>query len=246
MNSLKRIHETLKPKWGQNPVRAQGEVGNLASIKRENALIPRANNAKAPQDAKPLHHNGYELHRATGKRTGYLPLRRRGAAMTENLLVLGAVVIVLAGIFAAYQTGMSQIRSNRLITNVTQIVGAIDRIYANAPTIDAGNLIPVLAGRGDIPASAQATDSSGNPTVETPYGTAVTIVGDGATNVVLTVNAIPEAACERFLEAFNSSGATSDRLEQLSVNGTFQARPMTASVMAAACLSTSNTIALQY
>jgi hypothetical protein len=35
---IKRFHETLKQKWGQNPVRAQREAGALASRKRGNAV----------------------------------------------------------------------------------------------------------------------------------------------------------------------------------------------------------------
>ena len=180
------------------------------------------------------------------RKRGYLPLRRRGAAMLDTLLVLGAVVVVSAIILTAYQSVMSSIRSNQLINNVTQLVGAIDRIYANAPVVDSGNLIPVLSGRGDIPANAVATDSSGNTTIETPYGTAITIVGDGATNAVFTINNIPESSCEKFLESFGSTGATSERLEQISVNGTVQTRPMTPAAIASACAGSQNDIALQY
>jgi hypothetical protein len=47
---LKRFHETLKQKWGQNPVRAKREAGNLASKKRGNASNAAPTQRRARKD----------------------------------------------------------------------------------------------------------------------------------------------------------------------------------------------------
>ena len=40
--TLKRFHETMNQKWGQNPVRPKVEAGNLAAVKRGIALAAQA------------------------------------------------------------------------------------------------------------------------------------------------------------------------------------------------------------
>lgn len=170
----------------------------------------------------------------------------RGLSLVETLLVVGVIVIVLVGILVTYSTVQNNLRATQLTTQTTQLVGGLQRAYATAPSYDTGDLVAVLDGGGDIPTRARRVDSSGTVTIENPYGGAVTVVGDGAQSAVVTLNDIPQTACERFLEAFIGLGATTSDLESVTVGTTNMTLPLTRSAIATNCIDGDNDVALGY
>ena len=169
---------------------------------------------------------------------------RRGAALTENLLVIGIVVLALVLILVLYGTVIKSYRSAQLSTQMTQIIGGLQRAYAMTPTYDTGNLIPVLDGGGDIPAAARV-DTAGTITIQNPYGGAVTVVGAGLTAIV-TINDIPQEACERFLEGFVGLNTKNTDIKSIKVGTTDQTIPLTRLAIATACVDGDNDVALVY
>ncbi len=173
-----------------------------------------------------------QIHKPFARRT------RRGASeLISTILAAGLAILVIVAAITIYRSILDTYRVTNLTWQMTQMTGALQRAYANSPSYDSGSLIPVLDGGGDIPAAARRVASDGTVSIETPYGGAITFAGDGGQDLTITINDLPEGACEKFLEGFVGLAASQSDLESVSISATALTMPLTRTGVATGCVA---------
>ena len=114
---------------------------------------------------------------ATSRR---LPRRaRRGGGITDLLLAAVIAIIILAGLFALFQSVNRSIKDSRLNSMVTRAASVIERAYSNSVNYPTGSLLPSLAVSG-VFSDGEITRTGTTFTFNSPYNTDITVVGSGA------------------------------------------------------------------
>lgn len=173
---------------------------------------------------------------------------RRGAFdLVSTFLAIGIGILIIVSVVTIYRSILDTYRITSLTWQMTQMTGALQRAYANSPSYDTGSLIAVLDGGGDIPTAARRVASDGTVSAETPYGGAITFVGDGGQDLTVTINDLPEGACEKFLEGFVGIAASQSDLESVTIGATALTMPLTRTGIATGCAAgTDNDVAMVY
>lgn len=167
---------------------------------------------------------------------------RRGGGITDLLLAAIIAIVILAGIFALFQSVMRSINNSRLNSIVTRTASVIERAYSNAITYPSASLLPTLAVSG-VFSDGEISKVSGAYKFVTPYNTDITVAGSGALTYTITINDIPDHACSILLTTY-TDGATT--LRNLSVNGTTLTAPFTTAATDSACDNETNDVALTF
>lgn len=194
-------------------------------------------------------HPRYRTTPARRHKPGRFPRRRRrGFSLIETLLVVGVLAVVLVAILALYRTVQENVRTSQFSYQMAQLIGGLERAYANASAYDPGNLVPTLDGGGDIPIAARRQSGTNAATIENPFGGAVTIVGTALTGATATfkMTKIPQSACVRFLESYVGLGAKNTNLISTKVGTVTLASPVTRATITSGCKSGDNTIELTF
>ncbi len=176
--------------------------------------------------------------------------KRRGFISIDFMFVLGMIILGTVSVIALGSTMQKSWRATQLTTQITQIVGGLQRAYASSPLYDTGPLIDVLDGGGDIPPAARGpAPSGGKVTIVTPYGGAVTVVGAAnRKTATVTINDLPQEACNRFLEGFVGLSVKNTDMISVTVGSNKQTLPLTRAKISLACTSTEtdNDVAIVY
>ena len=174
-----------------------------------------------------------------------IPRRHRrgiGAELIGYGLYMLLAVIAIAAAFVAYQAIRTAQKENELRVMLTRAQTIIEHghsytgIYANQ------SLLSFLADQGFTDRQLQRI-SAGNYVFTSPYDTAITIVGNGARDFLITVQNLPKGGCKAALLAFQDSGSG---LDSARVGSTAIILPMSVAAVDAACDATSNTVNLTF
>jgi hypothetical protein len=172
--------------------------------------------------------------------------RRRGAlGLVGTFLSVGVGILLIVAAFTLYRSVLDTYRVTQLTLQTGQMIGSLQRAYANSPSYDTGSLISVLDGGDDIPAAARRV-AGGTVSIQTPYGGAITFVGDGGNNLTVAIADLPQGACEKFLEGFIGLGASSSDLSSVTVGTTAMTLPLGRVAIANGCVAGDNSVTLVY
>jgi hypothetical protein len=168
--------------------------------------------------------------------------KRRGAMLIDNSFALLIAVGVLVGIVILFFTVRENLRHTTMATLMTQLAGNTEAAYANFNSYGTGSLVDILDKGGDIPRSARV-ENSGTVGIESPYGTAITVVGAG-TDFIITAVGLSDAACVKVLE--NTVGNQVDPVQAVSLGGTAQTLPLSKASISTGCAGGSTDVAITY
>jgi len=173
--------------------------------------------------------------------------RRRGAlGLVGTFLSVGVGILLIVAAFTLYRSVLDTYRVTQLTLQTGQMIGSIQRAYANSPSYDDGSLVAVLDGGDDIPAAARRVASDGTVGIQTPYGGAITFVGDGGNNLTVAIADLPQGACEKFLEGFIGLGSSASDLSSIAVGTTAMTLPLGRVDIATGCVPGTNNVTLVY
>jgi len=177
-----------------------------------------------------------------------VPRRQRRGAMglIGTFLSVGVGILIIVAAFSLYRSVLDTYRVTQLTMQTGQMIGSIQRAYANSPSYDSGSLVAVLDGGDDIPAAARRVASNGDVSIQTPYGGAITFAGDGGNDLTVVLNDLPQGACEKFLEGFIGLGSSSTDLGSVTVGTTAMTMPLGRVAIATGCVTGTNDVTLVY
>jgi hypothetical protein len=178
------------------------------------------------------------------KKKRRLPRRRRRglSPLTEGLLYLLAAVIVVASLLGLYFGVTGSLNRTALQSQLTRAVAAIDRAHSYSGTFANASLLIHLEGEG-FSGRELSTNSSGAYVFTSPYGTDITIVGDGARSFTVTANDLTSSACRTAALSFQD---TTSGLDSLTIETASITLPMTESAVATACNNNTNDVVLTF
>jgi hypothetical protein len=173
--------------------------------------------------------------------------RRRGAlGLVGTFLSVGVGILLIVAAFSLYRSVLDTYRVTQLTLQTGQMIGSIQRAYANSPSYDAGSLVAVLDGGGDIPTAARRVSADDTVSIQTPYGGAITFVGDGGSELTITIADLPQGACEKFLEGYIGLGSNASDLSGITVGLTAMPLPLGRAAIATGCVDGENSVILVY
>lgn len=167
---------------------------------------------------------------------------RRGGGITDLLLAAVIVIVILAGLFALFQSVNRSIKDSRLNSIVTRAASVIERSYSNSITYPSVSLVPSLAVSG-VFSDDEISRVGTNYNFLSPYSTDITVVGSGARTYTITIADIPDHACSTLLTTYTDGSTT---LQGLSVNGSTLTAPYSTAATDAACDNETNDVALTF
>ena len=165
---------------------------------------------------------------------------RRGMNILDNLYSLGLVAVLIVVVLGTGLYARSLYQEQRATYLLTQIVQGVSSTFQNTRTYGVGgaDLIPTLDGYGRLPQDFRVQVGSADPTLEHPFGGAVTVtVGATLTNrYVVTFAALDDDICASL--AGKTAGQSSGRSGLAAVTvggGTALTLPYTATEAEADC-----------
>lgn len=170
--------------------------------------------------------------------------RRGMLGLTDQAFVAMIAVFGIALLVGTFITVRGNIRDNDTSTLFTQIVGNVEASFANATSYPSGSLIALLDAGGYVPTSARVEADDGTVSMVSPYGTAITITGNGAADYTIAIVGLARAACVKLLE--NAVGFNADPVKGVTLGTTAQTLPLTKASIAAGCTGGSTDVSVTY
>jgi len=168
------------------------------------------------------------------------PRRTRRGSLIGGMLYLMVITVVIIGLYGLYNGAMGMVRSNQLHSQLTRAVAIIERYHSYTGVYADESLLGFLDGEG-FTEQEFTGDTSGNFTFTSPYGTAITIKGDGKRDFTVTIDGLPRSACKKAALAFQGSGSG---LDSLKIGGTVT--EMTEIKINGACKNDANKVELTF
>lgn len=170
---------------------------------------------------------------------------RRGIlGLTDQAFVAMIAVFGIALLVGTFITVRGNIRDNDTSALFTQLIGNVEASFANTTTYPNGSLIALLDAGGYVPTSARVEANDGTVSMVSPYGTAITIAGNGAADYTIAFASLANAACVKLLE--NAVGFNADPVKGVTLGTTAQTLPLTKASIAAGCTGGSTDVSVTY
>lgn len=164
-----------------------------------------------------------------------LPRRsRRGLTLVETILYFVVAAVVLAGVLVLFQSAEGQNDELVMERNIPLITGGLRDTFPNARTYPDGDLIPTMAANKQVPGELASTAADGTPTMTSPYGNNITVVGSSGA-AVITVVGMDDEDCTTTLSKLTDRTASQSGFAAVSAGGDALSLPFTSAQLAAAC-----------